>query len=680
MLLKNKELYEFGEFRLDVEEHTLTRSDGLKNGQLPEKAFQTLIILVRNSGRLLTKQELIDQIWPDSFVEENNLDKCVHAIRHVLGEKPGEQKFIETVRKHGYRFVATVNTLETPLEEPASLLDSEFLTEPTTFKTHSRPTISTATTESGAFVVSAKWNLEDDGKIVHENGNSDQKSTQPALEPKGTSGTVKRSIVVPILLLAGVATMIYFTIVRPTDSTAVGGTKSIAVLPFRPVNTANRDELYEIGIADSLINRLSSTGGFLVRPLSAVRRYANLELDPIAAGHEQNVDYVLAPYYQVADGKIRITAQLIDVATGRTEQSYDFAKDVSGVFALQDAVADELRNILAAKFGAGPGGPPTKRGTDNEEAYRLYHLAMTLVAKGGPVNIEAAIAYLDKAVALDPNYARAWAGKAYAHTRNVWDPRGIPHREQIPKSLDAVTKALSIDPDLSEAHTVLCENRLFFEYDFDGAETACRRAVELNPNSSVAHLASGRLLISRGRFDEAFAESKTAMELDPASFVIQRQYANVLYASRRYLEAEEQYKRAISLNAEEVGPYDRLIRTLEAQGKESEAFDCLIRWYEIRKEAPETIEGLKAAYAASGWRGAVAELIRTIEARKIPNHYALADWYAALGNKDKAFENLEKAYQERNLNMPFIRVGTHHFDSLRDDPRFADLVRRIEGK
>ena len=166
MSQENKELYEFGPFRLDVGEHSLKRSDGSKNGQLPEKAFQALVILVRNSGRLLTKQELIDQVWPDSFVEENNLDKCVHAIRHVLGEKPGEQKFIETVRKHGYRFVATVNTLETPREGPASLLDSEFLTERTAFKAHSRPTISTATTESGAFVVSAKWNFEDDGKIV----------------------------------------------------------------------------------------------------------------------------------------------------------------------------------------------------------------------------------------------------------------------------------------------------------------------------------------------------------------------------------------------------------------------------------------------------------------------------------------------------------------------------------
>jgi len=683
MLLKNKELYEFGEFRLDVEEHTLTRSDGLKNGQLPEKAFQTLIILVRNGGRLLTKQELIDQIWPDSFVEENNLDKCVHAIRHVLGEKPGEQKFIETVRKHGYRFVAAVNTLETPREEPASLLDSEFLTEATAFKTHSPSTISTTTTQSGASVVSAKWDLEDDGKIGQENGSHENQivtGPQPAFEPKRKLRTTKRSIVVAILLLVGVAATIYFTIVRSTDSTAVAGTKSIAVLPFRPVNTANRDELYEIGIADSLINRLSSTEGFLVRPLSAVRRYADLELDPIAAGHEQKVDYVLAPYYQLADGKIRITAQLIDVATGRTEQSYDFAKDVSGVFALQDAVADELRNKLAVKFVTGPGGPPIKRGTNNEEAYRLYQLAMALVAKGGQDNTQAAIGYLDKAVALDPNYARAWAGKAYAHAQRVWGGRGSPIREEIPRSVDAVQKALSIDPDLSEAHTVLCGNRLFFEYDSDGAETACRRAVALDPNSSVAHLAYTRVLDSRGRFDEAFAEVKKARDLDPASFVIQRQYANVLYGLRRYPEAEEEYKRAISLNPGSDGPYDRLITTLEAQGKESEAFDCLIRWFETGKEAPETIERLKAAYAALGWRGALTEWIRTIEARKSPNYYPLAGLYAALGNKDKAFENLEKAYQERHLMMMFIQVNNYHFDLLRDDPRFADLVRRIEGK
>src|SRR6187455_569220 len=202
MLLKNKELYEFGEFRLDVEEHTLTRSDGLKNGQLPEKAFQTLIILVRNGGRLLTKQELIDQIWPDSFVEENNLDKCVHAIRHVLGEKPGEQKFIETVRKHGYRFVAEVNHLGGPNDGAASVLDSEFLTE-------SIP-------------------------------NTNVIDRSPAPTSERTRGIGRTTIVVAIVFLGAAMASIYF--LYPAKEVVAKDRTEFAVLPVNPIDPANRSD------------------------------------------------------------------------------------------------------------------------------------------------------------------------------------------------------------------------------------------------------------------------------------------------------------------------------------------------------------------------------------------------------------------------------------------------------
>jgi DNA-binding winged helix-turn-helix (wHTH) protein/TolB-like protein/Tfp pilus assembly protein PilF len=654
--VQDEKIYEFGDFRLIPGEDLL-----LHNGKqltLNPKAFAVLALLVENHGHLVQKSEIIDQIWEGAFIEEGVISKSVWFIRSVLGDT-SKEKFIQTVPRRGYRFVAPVTILNDPFRISSTM-----------------ETIST-----GFRLPAPVEDAEPDAEFMPAKGHSAANAAAVATDidavSTGHSNLLRLSALI-LLLVAG-ATAAYLFYPRNTAS-EVGSIKSIAVLPFRPVNAANRDEGYEIGIAESLINRLSSTERLVVRPLSAVRRYADLELDPIAAGNEQKVDYVLAPYYQMADGKIRITAQLIDVKTGKTEESYDFAKNAAGLFALQDTVADELRSKLAVKFGTGSERPPTKRGTNNEEAYRLYQLAMTLVAKGGPVNIEAAIAYLDKVVTLDPNYARAWAGKAYSHTRRVWGPPGIPNREQIPKSLDAVQKALSIDPDLSEAYTVLCENRLFFEYDFDGAEAACKRAVELDQNSSVAHLASSRLLVSRGRSDEAFAEAKTAMDLDPASFVIQRQYANALYISGRYQEAEEQYRRAISLNPEEDGPYDQLIRTLDAQGKKSEAFECLIRWYEIRREGPERIEGLKAAYAVSGWHGAITELIRIIEARTTPNHYALAQWYATLGNKDKSLENLEKAFQERNLNMVLIRFADHHFISLRDDPRFIDLVRRIEGE
>jgi len=481
---------------------------------------------------------------------------------------------------------------------------------------------------------------------------------------------------VATLLLVGAA--LYFAV--PGRGTLMkGGVTRVAVLPLAAVDAQNRNPVYDLGVPEALILKLGADKHLAVRQLNAVRRYTDLNEDPVEIGKEQSVDYVLSGNYQIANGKIRVTAQLFDVATGKIEGTFTSDDDLSNSFVAQDSIANSIGNKLLARFGSAATDFKSKRGTSNEEAYRLLQLAMALVAKGGPANIESAIEYLDKAVALDPNYARAWAGKAYAHTRNVWDQRGVPNREQIPKLLDALQRALSIDPDLSEAHTVLCENKLFFEYDSKGAETACRRAVELDPNSSLAHLATSRFLNSRGRFDEAFVEIKAAMDLDPASFVIQRQYANVFYLSRRYAEAEEEFKRAISLNAEGNGPYDRLILTLKAEGKEAEAFDCLIKWYEIRKGAPETIEALKASYAASGWHGAVTELVKAIEARKDPNYYALAGWYAALGNKDKAFENLEKAYQQRNTNMMFIQVDNYNFDSIRSDPRFADLVRRIEG-
>ena len=168
MYRETNELYQFGPFQLDVREHSLTRSDTSQNLVLPEKAFQTLCLLVQRRGHLLTKRELLAEIWPASFVEENNLDKCIHAIRQVLGEKPGEQRYIETVRKHGYRFVAVVNNVETTQEGVEGVLDSTFLDEWKARTAVSKPVISTSETESGTFVVKAKWPSEKKEKVVEK--------------------------------------------------------------------------------------------------------------------------------------------------------------------------------------------------------------------------------------------------------------------------------------------------------------------------------------------------------------------------------------------------------------------------------------------------------------------------------------------------------------------------------
>ena len=207
----------------------------------------------------------------------------------------------------------------------------------------------------------------------------------------------------------------------PEKSVALVPSKSIAVLPAKAINSANRDEIYEIGIADSLILKLSSMKGFVVRPLSVMRKYADVGQEPLAAGREQKADYVLASNYQLEGGKIRITAQLWNVASGQIEETYKSEKDAADVFAMQDAIASEVGNVLSGRFGTTPSGRTAKRGTANEEAYRLYLQGMYLSGKRTTADANKAVEVLEHSVRLDPKYARAWAGLALAHkTCHFW--------------------------------------------------------------------------------------------------------------------------------------------------------------------------------------------------------------------------------------------------------------------
>ncbi|MCA1624010.1 MAG: tetratricopeptide repeat protein, partial [Acidobacteria bacterium] len=454
--------------------------------------------------------------------------------------------------------------------------------------------------------------------------------------------------------------------------------KSIAVLPLKPINTANRDEIYEIGIADSLILKLSSMKGFIVRPLSATRKYADIEQDPLAAGQEQKVDYVLASNYQLAGGKIRVTSQLFNVASGQIEETYKSEKDAADIFAMQDAIAGEVGNILLARFVTTAGSPTAKRGTTNEEAYRLYLQGMYLVDKRNLAEARKAVENFDQAVRLDPNYAQAWAGKAHAHRAIGNFGRSPNIQEEYQKSIEAINKALALDENLADAHSALCENKMLYEWDFDGAERECKRAIELDPNSSLAHQIYSRYLYGRGRFDEAIAEIKTAIDLDPASLYSQRLYGNSLYFARRYTEAVLQFKRVIVMDPNFGSTYQWLVTALEMKGNYDEAFEWFMKAQALQKADEETVQIFKKAYQTSGWEGVLREQVRRFEDSDAAYFYG-ASINAKVGNKDKAFEYLEKSYQRRELWMSMLKVDPR-LDSLRGDPRFDELVKRVELK
>lgn len=522
MLLPRKEIFEFGEFRLDVSERTIERIDGGHSGTLTEKAFQALTLLVRRGGHLVSKDELIGFVWPDTIVEDNNLEKSIHHLRHFLGEAQDGNKYIETVRKHGYRFVGNIRVVE---------VSGTWL--PETFRT-------------------------DNGK----EGSADPIGDQLA-EPQAESA-----------------------------NTVAAGQRAV-----EEARDSFRSRVVMSAIILALIGSTAGLGYYLfIRP---------------------------------------------------------------------------SREANTSEF-------QTKRGTKNDEAHRFYLMAMNLSEKRGVPNVRKALEYLDKAVALDPNYALAWANKALTHVDVVAHGDGDPH-ENYASSMKAIRNALELDPNLSEAHSALCYNKSRYEYDAVGAETACKQAVELNPNSPVAHKTFANFLYSRGRLDEAIVEIRVAMDLQPVSYRNQQMYALTLYFARRYAEAEDQFKRLIELNPDQPYIHTRLIKVLEEQGKESEAFEYLIEMLTIQKADIDEIQRFKTTYETSGWRGVVIEQVKTAEASKLAHFFHLACLYSKLGYKDQAFESLEEAYQQRNFQIAILRVEPQ-LDALRDDPRFEDLLRRVEGK
>ena len=508
-----------------------------------------------------------------------------------------------------------------------------------------------------------------------------QTAREMALDLKNVRLTSKRPglVAMLILLLVFFTAIAYVAINRNKISAVKPTTRSIAVLPFTPVDGGHRDEIFETGMADVLIQRLSSMQGFTVRALNATREYRDVVQDPITAGKEQQVDYVIATSYHLQDGKIRIAAKVVNVANGNIEQTYNFEKQSADVLAMQDAVSNEIGARLQMQFAAGNSQRIAKRGTSNSEAYRLYLQGMYLANTRNIDDAKKAVETLEQAVSLDPDYAHAWAGLAYAHrTVSLYTNSSLTTRETYEKSMAALNKALSLDQNLSEAHSALCENKYLYEWDFAGAEQACKRALELDANSSQAHEIYSRYLMGRGRLDEAILQIETAIDLEPASRFNQRNYGRALFYARRYSEAATQLERVLQMDQNFVSTYSWLTSTLALAGNETEAFEWFRKLLSYRKVNEATVQVFEKAFQRAGWRGVLKEWLKRMD-QIGGSRFDRACYNAQLGNKDEAFQMLEQIYQQREIWMTYLRVDPR-LDPLRNDPRFTELLGRVEMK
>jgi DNA-binding winged helix-turn-helix (wHTH) protein/tetratricopeptide (TPR) repeat protein len=608
----NATTYAFGDFLFDPSESLL-----VKHGRavaLPPKAIGLLEKLVENAGSVVTKEELIREIWDDLAIEESAVSRTVFLIRAALGDDPKSHSFIQTVPKKGYRFVAEVSTLNG--------------------------------SNGDAILVAGL-------------------SRDSAAEPRSFPAI---HLAAAFLLLAAGTAVAYLGFFNEIP---ISSGPSLLVMPVTAAGKPGGDELLEMGLADALIHHLASDRKITVRPLSATRSYTGRNFDPVQAGREQKVSNVLSASYQRADGTLRILARLINVETGETEESYKVETGESGIFAIQDAFAAEVSRKLASRLG-GAAEHVKGRGTTNEEAYRHYFQGMALYDKR---NGAKAVESFESAIELDPNYARAWAGKAVAlgAMPSLGDSTSP---ELYKKTTYAANRALELDGSSAEAYSALSGAKLTYAHDFAGAEMDCARAMELDPTSPIVLQSYSFLLVSRGRSEESIEIIRRALDIEPTSFFSQTSYTHALYFAGRYDEAYSQYVRLSELQPDRMPIYEWMIRALEASGRESEAKGWLVKAMRIRKADEDQVRRIERAYHDSGWAGVLRA--RIAAEKSTMNYFRQAGLYARLGNKDAAFELLEKAYEQRPPIFVTLRVEPQ-FDPIRDDPRFDALVARMEA-
>ncbi len=652
---EERHLYEFGPFRLDMSERLLSR-DGAPVPMQP-KALETLIVLVQRQGRLVEKGELMKTLWPQSFVEEANLNHHVWALRKTLGEGPNGQRYIETVPRRGYRFVAAVKELRDT--------DAEVVLEKHTF--------TRIVTEEA---------VEKDG------GAEPRESISAALPVVSVAPRVRVSkslkIVAVSLLVLGAAAFAYRAWV-PRERGGFGPTRpgrpalrSIAVLPFKTIGTTGNDSDYlGLGVADALITRIGNSRRLVVRPTSAVRRYADPLQDPLAAGREQGVEAVLDGNVQRAGDRIRVTVQLFRAQDGALLWSATFDEQLTDIFAVQDSISQQVVRELLVELDPEERRRLEQRGTANVEAYQAYLKGLYFWNKREKDAYRKALEHFSQAIEIDPKYAQAYVGLGHAHAY-LGGHDLASQNESMAKQRAAARKALELDESLAEAHTSLGLIAMNSDWNWVEAEREFKRAIELNPNYATAHAWYGEFLAFMGRFKEGEAEIRRGQELDPLSLSINTDVAKVYTLARRYDEAIAQYQKVLEMDPEFGAAHGLLAVSYSLKGEHAEAIGELQKIKDLESD-PMLLSYLGYVYGRAGRKREAQEVLSQMK-RLSQRTYVSPLWmtiaYAGVGENDRAFKWLERVFEERSVGGTIGLKVSPMLDSLRSDPRFATQMQR----
>ncbi len=499
-------------------------------------------------------------------------------------------------------------------------------------------------------------------------------SAQATSSAEYIAGEVKNHkigfVILSVLLFAAIGLGYWFFANRSTTAAPI---ESIAVLPFANESGNVDVEYLSEGMTESLISSLSQLPKLSVKARSSVFRYKGKETNAQTIGKELNVQAILNGRVVQRGNDLTLYVELVDTTTENVLWKESYNKPMANLIALQSEIARDVSNKLKTKLSGADEQRLAKNYTENTEAYQLYLKGRFYWNKRTGKDLQKAIEYFQQAIDVDPNYALAYAGLADAYA--LLSPYlAAPPREVMPKAREAAQKALTLDDQLVEAHAALGLILNTYDYDFAGAEREFKRAIELNPNYATAHQFYGELLMYLDRREDADAEFRRALELDPLSLIINRQYGESLLYARKYEASIVQFKKTLDLDSNFAAARVSLSLAYQLTGKYPETIEEYAKFQELIGEK-QNAALIRQSFAEGGWSG----FLRTMTGEnRLSNAtpYALATWYAKLGEKDKAFEELNKSYEIREYFLVLLNVDPR-FDDLRSDPRFLDLLRRV---
>jgi len=627
----------FGTYEVSLQSGEV-RKAGLKIRvqQQPMKLLETLL---ERPGEVVTREELRSRVWPnESFGDfDQALNIAIAKLRSALGDSAENPRFIETLPKRGYRFIADVSVADA--DARSQRLKSAVEDLPGKDPGHKLP---------GAGF---------------------------AVEPKRRLWSTRRIIVTLSLALSLLILSVWLYRSRGRAPT---GIRSLAVLPLDNLSADASQNYFADGMTDELITDLAQISALRVISRTSVMVYKGARKPLPQIARELNVDAVVEGTVLRSGDQVRITAQLIEASTDKHLWSQSYEGELRDTLALQNrvasAIADQIRINLTPQEQAALKNVKVV----NPEAYESYLKGRYFWNKRTADGLKAALAYFNQAIEEDPKYARAYSGLADTYAlMGDWQYAVIPPKEAFPKAKVAALKALELDSTLGEAHNSLAFVLDGFDWDFDSAGKEFQRAIELNAGYATAHHWYAWHLSLLGRYDDAIAEMRKAENLDPLSLIINADLAEILVLAHSYDESIRQSRKAIDMDPNFALAHNQLAQAYLQKHMYDEAVAELQKAVQLSGNSPTCVANLARAYVASGKRTEAVKLLSDLKKRSIPgysNASEIAIIYASLGDTDQAMTWLEKGYEERFNPSVLLRPG---FDPLRSDSRFQNLVHRI---